>query len=169
MLSRLVLVFVLVPLAELALLVWIGERVGLLPTVALVVATGILGAWLARRQGLATWGRFRAASAAGRIPGRELLEGVLVLVAGAVLLTPGILTDVAGFLLLTPPVRRRLVRAIEARVRIRMTAAVGRAGARTGRPRPATGDEEVIDAEYEVLDPPSIDVGGSGPGRGGAL
>ncbi|HEX2255047.1 MAG TPA: FxsA family protein [Thermoanaerobaculia bacterium] len=108
MFARLALLFVLVPLAELALLVWIGRHVGLVPTVALVVATGILGATLARWQGMVAWRRFRAATDAGRLPHREILDGLLVLVAGAVLLTPGLLTDVAGFLLLVPSVRHRV-------------------------------------------------------------
>jgi len=104
-LLRLTALFVLVPLAELALLVWLGGKVGLLPTVALVVVTGILGASLARQQGLASWRRFQQALAEGRPPHRELLEGLLVLLAGAVLLTPGLLTDLTGFALLTPPLR----------------------------------------------------------------
>ena len=112
--------FVIVPLVELALLIGLGGRVGVLPTVALVVVTGIAGASLARAQGLATLRRFQEAMAGGRLPHRELVEGILILIAGAVLLTPGLLTDVAGFTLLVPPIRRRLAGRLEAAVARRL-------------------------------------------------
>lgn len=155
MLLRLLLLFTTIPLAELALLLWIGGRIGLLPTVVLILLTGALGAALARHQGLATWGRFQEALAAGRLPGRELLEGLLILVAGALLLTPGVLTDAAGFLLLVPPARRWIVRRSEARLRGRFVLA----GAVRGRPTGGAGERgpEVIDADFEVLDGGSRD------------
>jgi UPF0716 protein FxsA len=138
--------FVVVPLLELALLVWIGERVGILPTVALVVLTGILGAALARWQGVATWGRFRAAVEAGRMPHRELVEGLLVLVAGAVLLTPGLLTDAAGFALLVPAVRGRVGNWIADRLAQR----VQLAGVAAAQSRPAAGG--AVEVEYQVVE-----------------
>lgn len=141
MLARLALLFVTVPLAELAILVWVGRRMGLVPTVALVVVTGIAGAALARRQGLATLGRFRGALDAGRLPHRELLDGVLILVAGAVLLAPGLLTDLAGLLLLVPPVRRL--------VRERAMAAIGRRWTLPVRWSPQEG---AVEAEYRVVE-----------------
>jgi len=150
MLARLALLFVAVPLVELALLVWIGKRVGLAPTVALVVVTGVLGAALARRAGLAAWTRFRAALAAGRPPHREIVEGLLVLVAGAVLLTPGLLTDVAGFLLLVPAVRMRVARWIGRRVTGRFVLVGGGAGPRVGRGAAPSAD--AVDVDYTVLD-----------------
>jgi UPF0716 protein FxsA len=112
--------FVLVPFAELALLIWMGRWLGLVPTLALVLSTGLLGAALARKEGLRAYMAVQNELAAGRIPGRSLMVGAAVLVGGAFLLTPGILTDVAGVLLLLPPsrdlvfrfVRRRLERAI---------------------------------------------------------
>ncbi len=159
MLGRLILLFTVVPFVELALLIWIGRRIGPLPTIALVLATGVLGASLARYQGLATWARFRRALAEGRLPGTELVEGLMILVAGAVLLTPGVLTDLAGFLLLTPPVRRFLVRWAEPRLRSRVrvrTAARGPGAPPGGSFRPSPGDD-VIDADFEVID------GGSPP------
>ena len=103
---QLVLLFVLVPFIELALLIEIGQRIGALPTVAVIVVTGVLGAALARSQGLKAIAAVREELAAGRMPTRPLLEGVLILIAGAVLLTPGLLTDVAGFLMLIPASRR---------------------------------------------------------------
>ena len=104
------LLFVAVPTVELALLVKIGQTVGLLPTVALVLGTGALGAWLARRQGLGVLGTVRTELAAGRMPASALGDGILILFAAAVLLTPGVLTDVVGFLCLVPAVRGGLKR-----------------------------------------------------------
>lgn len=155
MLGRLILLFTLVPFVELALLVWIGDRIGFLPTVALILVTGVLGASLARLQGLATWARFRRALEAGRLPGTELIEGLMILVAGAVLLTPGILTDLVGFTLLIPAARRALVRWAEPRIRSRVSVRRSGAGGATGpaafRNRPSA-DGEVIDAEFEVVE-----------------
>lgn len=166
MFFRLALLFVVVPLVELALLIQVGRWMGLLPTVALVVVTGILGAALARLQGLATLMRFRRAVNEGRLPHRELVEGMFILVAGAVLLTPGLLTDAAGFLLLVPPVRRalaaRVLRWLQGRARVVVTTT--RTGERGPERRPGVdpriedlrrgdereGDEEVVDVEFEV-------------------
>ncbi|MEX0890881.1 MAG: FxsA family protein [Gemmatimonadota bacterium] len=117
MLGKLLLLFIGVPLLELALLLWIGQRVGLVPTVALVVATGVAGAALARSQGLRVLGRIRAELAAGSMPAQELLDGALVLVAGATLLTPGLLTDVFGLLLLLPGTRGWVRARLGARMR----------------------------------------------------
>lgn len=150
MLWRLTLLFVAVPLLELVLLVELGRIVGVVPTVVLVVVTGILGAALARREGLRALARFRAAVAAGRMPHQEIIEGLLVLVAGAMLLTPGLLTDLAGFLLLVPPIRaavgRRLSRALRARVVIAGPAAASGAGP-ARRP-------DIVDVDYRVEDEP---------------
>lgn len=108
MFFRLLLLFTFVPLIELLLLIEIGRHVGTLPTVLLVVSTGFLGAWLARQQGLQTLTRVQRDMAEGRLPTDALLDGVLILVAGAVLLTPGLLTDLCGFTLLTPFGRRAI-------------------------------------------------------------
>ena len=97
---RLILLFTLLPLAELSLLLRIGGWLGTGPTVALVIVTGIVGAWLARREGARTWGRVQADLAAGRMPGEELLHALLVFIAGVVLVTPGVLTDAVGLMLL---------------------------------------------------------------------
>lgn len=117
MLARLALLFVVVPLLELVLLVQLGRWVGLWPTLALVLTTGIVGASLARAQGLRTLAAFQAELAAGRIPGGPLLDGLAVLVGGAFLLTPGLLTDLAGFSLLIPVtrgwIRKRVARSLK--------------------------------------------------------
>ncbi|MEO1367324.1 MAG: FxsA family protein [Acidobacteriota bacterium] len=111
MFFRLLLLFTLLPLIELWLLLHVGSRLGVPATVALVFGTGILGAWLARRQGLDTWQRLQTETAAGRLPTDAMVDGLLILIAGAVLLTPGILTDLAGFFLLTPDGRAWIRRA----------------------------------------------------------
>ena len=107
---RLILLFTLLPLVELTLLLRIGEWLGLGATIGLVVLTGVVGAWLARREGLRTWAAVQSELSAGRLPGRQLVHALLVLVAGVVLVTPGVLTDIAGLLLLIPPVRELVVR-----------------------------------------------------------
>ena len=100
--GRLLLLFILVPAVELAVLIEIGKRIGTLTTLALIVVTGILGAALARRQGLGVLRAARAEAAAGRLPAASLVDGVIILLAGAVLITPGVLTDIFGFLCLIP-------------------------------------------------------------------
>ena len=118
---RLLLLFTVVPVVELGLLIQLGRVIGLAPTVAIVLLTGITGAALARWQGLVTLRRVQADMAAGRVPAGALVDGLLILVAGGLLLTPGLITDAAGFLLLVPPtraaVRRALVEAFRRRMR----------------------------------------------------
>lgn len=120
MFLRLLLLFTVVPLVELGLLIQIGRVIGLVPTITIVLLTGFAGAALARWQGMATLRRVQTDMAEGRVPAEALVDGLLILVAGAVLLTPGLLTDIAGFLLLIPPtraaVRRALVEAFRGRV-----------------------------------------------------
>jgi len=103
--GRLLLLFTIVPVVELVLLVWMGGRVGFWPTVGLIVVTAFAGAWLAKREGLSVWARFQRRLASGGLPGRELTDGLIILVSGALLLTPGVLTDVVGMLGLLPPSR----------------------------------------------------------------
>lgn len=106
MIARLALLFVLVPLLELMLLIQLGQWVGLWPTIGLVVFTGLTGAALARAQGLRTLFAFQEATAQGRLPAREIQDGLAILVGGALLMTPGLITDLAGFFLLVPFSRR---------------------------------------------------------------
>jgi len=105
MLLRLAALFILVPLAELALLVYIGMLIGVLYTIIIVAATGLLGAILARHQGLVTLSRIRSSLEHGIVPSYELLNGVLILIGGLLLLTPGLITDAVGFTLLIPQTR----------------------------------------------------------------
>ena len=100
--GRLLFLFVLIPAVELVLLIKIGAAIGALETIALIVITGTVGATLARAQGLSVLHRVQAETAAGRVPTASLLDGVIILVAGALLITPGVLTDIVGFLCLIP-------------------------------------------------------------------
>ncbi len=106
--GRLLLVFICVPAIELALLIEIGARIGTAATLALIVLTGVLGAHLARRQGLRVISDVQAGVARGELPTGQLMDGLMIVVASALLVTPGILTDVVGFLCLTPWFRDRI-------------------------------------------------------------
>ena len=100
-----IILFVGIPLLELFLLGWVSDSIGFLPTVALVVLTGIGGSKLTRLQGRKTLARVQEQMRRGIMPTHEMVEGVLILIAGALLITPGVLTDGVGFLLLVPSVR----------------------------------------------------------------
>ena len=101
----LVVLFIVVPIAELYVLIQIGQAIGVLPTIALLILDSVLGAALMRAQGRAAWMRFNRALAEGRVPGREVMDGALVIFGGALLLTPGFLSDILGLILLLPPTR----------------------------------------------------------------
>ncbi len=115
-LAKLAFFFVIVPLVELALLIKVGEVVGFWPTMGLVVFTGAAGAWLARLEGLRTMFKLRDDLAHGRLPGQAIMDGMAVLLGGALLLTPGIVTDLVGFSLLLPRTRRGIQRWVRARL-----------------------------------------------------
>jgi UPF0716 protein FxsA len=119
-LLALVLIFIGVPIAELYVILKVGDAIGAVPTVLLLAADSVLGSLLLRSQGRRVWRRFREALAAGRMPHREVIDGVLVIFGGAFLITPGFITDVIGVLLLIPPtrylIRRQLVRRLGRRL-----------------------------------------------------
>ncbi len=104
--------FVLIPLVELAILIRVGQHLGVAGTLALVVLTGIVGAFLVKLQGILVMTRIQRDMAAGRLPAVYLLDGAMILLAGAFLITPGLLTDVLGFALLIPPIRAAIRAAI---------------------------------------------------------
>jgi UPF0716 protein FxsA len=134
--------FIVVPLAELYVILKVGQAIGPLWTILLLLADSVLGSMLLRAQGRAVWRRFNAALAEGRMPHREVIDGVLVIFGGAFLITPGFLTDVIGLALLLPPsralIRRLVVRRLGRRV-------AGR-GAGPGR----TFDVDGTATEYEA-------------------
>jgi UPF0716 protein FxsA len=140
--ALLLLLFIVLPIAEIYVIVKVGEAIGILPTLALLLLDGFLGAALARSQGAAAWRRFNEALAAGRVPAREVFDGAMVIVGGAFLLAPGFITDAIGLVLLLPPTRA-LMRSFILRVAKRRTRIIGvftpgpgpRGGPRPG-PRP---------------------------------
>lgn len=104
----LLILFLTVPLIEIYFLIEVGEVIGAWPTVLLVVFTAVLGVWLLRWQGLSTLTRVQTSLEHGELPAQAMLEGMLLLLAGALLLTPGFVTDSFGFLILVPPLRQRM-------------------------------------------------------------
>ena len=108
MLPFIFLALVLAPIAEIAVFIKVGGLIGVLPTVALVIAISIYGAWLLRHQGLQTFMRVQAALNRGEMPVGEMLDGFLLVLAGLLMLAPGLLSDLVGFVLLIPAVRRAL-------------------------------------------------------------
>ena len=151
MLLLLVLLFIVVPIAELAVLIQVGQVIGVWWTIAILIADAILGSFLMRAQGRAAWRRFNEAMAAGRVPTREVLDGALVMFGGLLMLTPGFITDILGFVLLIPPtravVRAVLVRRLAQRMTVSMT------GPRAAR-RDDVVDGTAVDVENDRLTPP---------------
>jgi UPF0716 protein FxsA len=159
----LVLLFVLVPIAEIYVIIQVGQEIGALWTVLILIADSLIGAWLLSWQGRRAWAAFQAALAAGRIPHREVLDGVLIIAGGAFLLTPGFITDAVGLLLLIPPTRaafRRLLTRLMLRPgRLGWTRVVIRdpRGPRpqpTARPEPPAPPPELPPTGPETVDPP---------------
>ena len=104
----LLLLFIVVPIAEIYVIIQVGQAIGALWTIALLILDSFIGARLLRWQGRSAWRNFQAAVAAGRMPHREVLDGAMIILGGAFLLTPGFITDAFGLLLLLPPTRRLL-------------------------------------------------------------
>ena len=121
MLPLLFLAFIVLPIAELWVIIEIGGAIGVLPTLALLIVDSIVGAMLARSQSRVAWERFNLALAEGRIPAKEIFNGAMIILGGALLLTPGFITDIFGIALLIPPTR--------AMIRTFLTRLLGRRGA----------------------------------------
>jgi len=157
----LVLLFIVVPIVELFVIIQVGEAIGVLPTIALLIADSVLGSMLMRSQGRAAWRRFNGALAEGRIPHREVLDGALVIFGGALLLTPGFVTDILGLLLLLPPTRALVRRVVARRLlpRVVVSGFGGLGGGRwgggsggAGRP-PGPADGGDVDGTATEIDP----------------
>lgn len=140
MLLRLFLLFAIVPPLELYLLLRLASIAGIGTTILIVVSTAIIGSMLARQQGTLAWWRFRDALAHGRIPSNEIADGLMVIFAAALLLTPGLLTDVIGFALLIPFTRKFIRRGLVSRISKNMSA-----------------NTVIFRHGYEQTDEPSID------------
>ena len=162
----LVLAFIVVPVVEIYVIVQVGQQIGALPTVLLLLVESLIGAWILKREGGRAWRGINETVSAGQLPHRELADAALVLIGGTLLLTPGFVTDVVGFFLVLPwtrPIARRLLLMFLGR-RLPVPAArfgplgpVGpMAGGGAGRPR-STGDPRVVPGEVvrdEPTDPP---------------
>ena len=149
----LVLLFIVVPIAELAVIIQVGGLIGFWPTLALLIADSILGSMLMRAQGRVTWRRFNEAIQAGRVPAREVADGVLVIFGGALLLTPGFLSDIAGLLFLLPPTRALIRRVFLREAMRRMTITMATPGPGPGPgfgARPPRRDSDVEGSAVEI-------------------
>ncbi len=127
--------FIVVPIAELYVIIQIGQAIGVLPTIGLLLLDSVVGTWLMRQQGRTVWRRFSEALRAGRPPASEVIDGALVLMGGAFLLTPGFLTDIVGAVLLVPPSRALVRRVLARRFLGRMTASLRTPGGPAPPPR----------------------------------
>jgi UPF0716 protein FxsA len=146
----LVLLFIVVPILELYVIIQVGQLIGVVPTLILLLADALLGSMLLKHEGRGAWRRFNEALAARRFPGREVADGVLIVIGGTLLLTPGFLTDIFGLFLLLPPTR-----AIARRVLKRLTigrftvVGVGRGAGGFGGPPPSGGPRGSRDYDFE--------------------
>src|SRR6478672_6144547 len=143
----LLVLFVIVPIVEIYVIIQVGQTIGALWTIALLIADSIAGWLLMKSQGRTAWRRFQRALAEGRVPGREVVDGALVIFGGAFLLTPGFVTDILGALLLLPPTRA-VIRRIPLSVIGGIPGPLGPPGARR---RP--GDDFDVDGTATEIDP----------------
>jgi UPF0716 protein FxsA len=153
--------FIVVPLAEIAVLIQVGGWIGLWPTLALIVLTAVIGTAMLRHQGLSVLLRAQRQLEEGTIPIVEVFEGFCLVIAGALLLTPGFITDTVGALLLIPPVRAALYRQLRHHF----------AGQMVGEPQPPPGDRPppgpTIEVPFEEIEPDRQDREPPPPPRGG--
>jgi UPF0716 protein FxsA len=152
----LIIIFIVVPIAELAVLIQVGQLIGVWWTIALLVADAILGSWLLRTQTRTAWRRFNEALEGGRVPHREVIDGVLVIFGGVLLLTPGFITDIFGLLFLFPPTRVLLRALLVRRGALKLMGSMpGTATPPNGRFRhPDDVEGSAVDIDPDRLDPP---------------
>ena len=149
-LLALILLFIVLPLAELYVILKVGDAIGAVWTILLLAADSVLGSVLLRAQGRSVWRRFNNALAEGKMPHREVIDGVLVIFGGAFLITPGFITDVIGLLLLVPPTRALIRSQVVRRLGRRVTVGVVN---RSGGSRPRDYDVEGTAREYDDVPP----------------
>jgi UPF0716 protein FxsA len=142
----LIVLFIVVPIAELAVIIQVGSLIGVWWTIALLIVDSVLGAMLMRSQGRAAWRRFNDAVRSGRVPAREVADGVLVIFGGALLLTPGFLSDILGALFLLPPTRALIRRVFLRRAMSRITVTMA------GAAMPPRGSSRSDDVEGTAVD-----------------
>lgn len=146
-------IFVVIPLLEIAVFIEVGEAIGLGATLLLTFLTAVIGATLLRWQGLETWARVNESLRRNELPLQEVFDGVCLLIAGATLLTPGFVTDTVGFLLFVPQIRKALfgqIKRMHEHGRFRMHMQYGAYDVHQQRDRP--GGPTVIDAEYTTIE-----------------
>jgi UPF0716 protein FxsA len=142
----LIVLFIVVPILELYVIIQVGQLIGVLPTLVLLLADALLGSLLLKHQGRGAWRRFNEALAARRFPGKEVADGVLIVIGGTLLLTPGFITDIAGLFLLIPPTRA-LARRLLKRLTIGRFAVVSVGGGPFGG---APGGERRSSRDYDI-------------------
>jgi UPF0716 protein FxsA len=149
----LVVLFIVVPIAELFVIIKVGELIGVWPTLALLLTDALLGSLLLRHQGRGAWRRFNEALAQRRFPGREVADGVLIVIGGTLLLTPGFLSDIVGLFLLVPPTRA-IARTLLRRFTVARFTVVGMPG---GFPRggPSGGGTRAYDFDATAEEMPT--------------
>ena len=146
--------------AELYVAIKVGDAIGALPTVVLLLASWPIGAWIARAEGRAALARLRAALAEGRAPGREVLDGFLILVGGGLLMVPGFIADVVGMVLLIGPTRALARRGVLRNLQRRLAARPGAGGPGAGRPGASTtrgSSGYDVDSTATDIRPPRLD------------
>jgi len=152
----LLILFILIPIIEIALFIKVGGFIGLWPTIAIVILTAVIGTNMLRTQGLSTLARLQSSLQTGENPVDPMVHGALILLSGVLLLTPGFFTDSIGFLLLIPPVRTALIKWGAAK-------AFGGGFVVMGQRRPQQPDDSsVLDGDYSVLDDEPENPGDSG-------
>ena len=144
----LIALFIVIPIAELAIIIQVGQAIGVWWTIALLIADSLLGSLLMRSQGRAAWRRFNEALRSGRAPAREVADGVLIIFGGALLLTPGFITDIFGLLFLIPPTRAVMRRLLIRRGMLKLV------GAMPGTATPPNGRPHDIEGSAVDIDPP---------------
>jgi UPF0716 protein FxsA len=149
----LVILFIVLPIAELYVIIQVGQAIGVLPTLAILILDGFVGAALARSQGRAAWARFNQALAEGRVPARETADGAMIILGGAFLLAPGFITDAIGLALLLPPTRA-LLRGLVFRVATRRASVAWTVVGGPSRRPSATRGYDYEGSAREVTDPP---------------
>ncbi len=141
----LVLMFLVVPVVEIYVIVQVGQEIGALPTVVLLLLESLLGAWLVRREGRRAWLTLKGAVTSGQLPSRELADAALVLIGGTLLLTPGFVTDVVGFVFVLPLTRPAARRALAGFVARRATVTARTTGTTRPGPGPRVVPGQVVD------------------------
>jgi len=149
------LLFLAIPIVEIYLLIQVGSIIGVFPTILMVVGTAVLGAFLLRQQGLSTLTRFQNNMAQGQLPAMEILEGIILLVGGALLMTPGFFTDTIGFLCLLPFSRRAIVHVLVRHSIVKVTGAASSYTSTKQQAKTAAGS--VYEGEFTKKDDDRIE------------